>query len=53
LEDLTKTPIVKYLLHQILNKDFDVTKASYKLLLRVSNNGKIKFKIKINSKNFI
>eukprot|EP00833_Pecoramyces_ruminatium_P001807 jgi/Orpsp1_1/1175839/evm.model.c7180000055406.1 len=38
LEDLTKTPIIKYLLHQILNKNFDVTKASYQLLLRLSNN---------------
>ncbi|OUM68585.1 hypothetical protein PIROE2DRAFT_3732 [Piromyces sp. E2] len=36
--NLAKTPIIKYLLHQILNKNFDVTKASYNLLLRISNN---------------
>ncbi|ORX60806.1 hypothetical protein BCR36DRAFT_340662, partial [Piromyces finnis] len=34
---MTKTPIIKYLLQQILNKNFDVTKASYHLLLRLSN----------------
>ncbi|KAG4099808.1 hypothetical protein H8356DRAFT_1664806 [Neocallimastix lanati (nom. inval.)] len=38
LEDLAKTPIIKFLLNQILNKNLDVTKASYQLLLRLSNN---------------